>query len=196
MNISNAVRILDDSELLQGWQSRNKLQSDAFFTAAYDDIYRIVENLRRYHAPARTLLHSAGTTELTHEAILKLNRWRQDETPLSQRKDFLDYVRCSVWHLLFAKNEYQQAREHLKADYYLSQNSKTQSFSPNFQLNHDLQAALKSLKERHPKEAQAFEYKHFSACSNREIAEVLEISERTVNSRIKFATDHLRMLLA
>ncbi|MGF1723108.1 ECF-type sigma factor [Photobacterium nomapromontoriensis] len=187
---------LDTEHLFQGWQSRDKSQSDAFFTAAYRDIYTIVENLRRQQDPSKTLLRHASTTELTHEAIVKLNRWRHDETPITQRKEFIDYVRCSVWHLLFAdQDQYQQRLSHKERYFALQQENERESL-PDYFLNHDLHNALLSLRDRYPNEAEVFEYKHFSDIGNSAIAEILNVSERTVNNRLLFATNYLRKKLA
>lgn len=186
----------DATQLLEGWRSRDKKAEQLFFAAAYEDIKAIVRRLREKNDPSKTILCDASVTELSHEAILKLNRWRNDETPFTHRKEFIEYVRRSVWHLLFADPGEMAKRQEYKLAY-LSQLNDTQddSITPDMSQSHDLHKALLELRNRYPEQAEVFEYKHFAAVTNKEIATLLKVSERTVNNRLQFATHFLKKSL-
>ncbi|MDD1783377.1 hypothetical protein LRP49_19585 [Enterovibrio sp. ZSDZ35] len=187
---------IDATEILNGWQSRDKEKSNDFFVAAYQDIYSIVKSMLDKKQPHGTLFSQSSATELTHEAILKLNKWRNDETPFTQRKEFVDYVRCSVWHLLFADHENSQQKEEGKKEYADVEQLKAVAHLPDYSLSRDLYLVLTTLRSRYPEQADAFEYKHFAAVSNKQIAMLQNVSERTVNNRLLFATNYLRKALA
>ncbi|PKF50010.1 ECF-type sigma factor [Enterovibrio nigricans] len=190
------LECIDATEILNGWQSRDKSKSNDFFVAAYQDIYSIVQAMLEKKQPHGTLFSQSTATELTHEAILKLNKWRNDETPFTHRKEFVDYVRCSVWHLLFADHESSQQKEHKKKDYADVEQLKAVTHLPDYSLSRDLYVVLTTLRSRYPEQADAFEYKHFAAASNKDIALMQNVSERTVNNRLLFATNYLRKALS
>lgn len=59
----------------------------------------------------------------------------------------------------------------------------------------DLHEALKELADLEPEQAEAIELSHFGGCTNKEIAELLDLSERTVNNRLRMAREWLRKKL-
>ncbi|KXI22256.1 ECF-type sigma factor [Photobacterium sanguinicancri] len=184
------------TEILAGWQSRDKEKSNAFFITAYQDIYSIIQGLLDKNKPVETIFIQASATELTHEAIVKLNKWRNDETPFTHRKEFVDYVRRSVWHLLFSEHEAKQIKDDKKKDYADIEQLRSTVHIPDLSLSRDLYLVLNKLRERYPSQADAFEYKHFSASTNKEIAMLQNVTERTVNNRLLFATNYLRKALS
>ncbi|KMV29878.1 hypothetical protein AB733_15410 [Photobacterium swingsii] len=184
------------TELLAGWQSRDKEKTNDFFTTAYQDIYSIIQGLLDKNKPVETIFIQASATELTHEAIIKLNKWRKDETPFTHRKEFIDYVRRSVWHLLFSEHESQQNKQDIKKNYADIEQLRSTVHLPDLSLSHDLYLVLSKLRDRYPSQAEAFEYKHFSASTNKEIAQLQNVTERTVNNRLLFATNYLRKALS
>ncbi|QDE31295.1 hypothetical protein FH971_10080 [Shewanella polaris] len=192
-----SIRELNNAtELLVGWQNRDKHQSEEFLTYAYQDIRAIVEKYLSKHQPNETILHDASITELANESVVKLHRWRNDEQPFESRQHFFDYVRVSVWHLLFGKPhkslvEHQQA----KYDFLHSQLLDSEIVLPNWTESLALSSALELLQQSHPRQAEVFELKNFAMVSHQQIADMLALSSRTVDNDLKFATVWLRAKL-
>ncbi|NKF49044.1 sigma-70 family RNA polymerase sigma factor [Shewanella sp. WXL01] len=185
------------TELLQGWQSRDKSQSAEFLTYAYQDIRAIVERYLSQHQPNQTLLHDASITELASESVVKLHRWRNDEQPFASRQEFFDYVRVSVWHLLFGKPHQSMVnKQQAKHEFLHQQLDETEVELPNWTENLNLSAALELLQQAHPRQAEVFELKHFAMVSHQQVADMLELSPRTVDNDLKFATVWLRAKLS
>ncbi|MDO6774822.1 ECF-type sigma factor [Shewanella sp. 3_MG-2023] len=192
-----SIRELSNAtELLVGWQNRDKHQSKEFLTYAYQDIRLIVEKYLSQHRPNETLLHDASITELANESVVKLHRWRNDEQPFENRKDFFDYVRVSVWHLLFGKPHQSLVNQHkAKQEYLHSQLMDSEVLLPNWTENLSLSSALELLQQFHPRQADVFELKNFAMVSHQQVADMLGLSPRTVDNDLKFATVWLRAKL-
>ncbi|MGX9463003.1 sigma-70 family RNA polymerase sigma factor [Shewanella sp. A14] len=184
------------TELLVGWQNRDKHQSEEFLTYAYQDIRAIVEKYLSQHRPNETILHDASVTELANESVVKLHRWRNDEQPFENRQHFFDYVRVSVWHLLFGK-PHQSVVNHQQAKHKFlhSQLNDAEMMLPNWTENLALSSALELLQLSHPRQADVFELKNFAMVSHQQIADMLGLSSRTVDNDLKFATVWLRAKL-
>lgn len=185
------------TELLVGWQNRDKDKSNEFLTYAYQDIRAIVEKYLRHHRPNETMLHDGSITELASESVVKLHRWRNDEQPFESRQEFFDYVRVSVWHLLFGKPHQSLVnRQKAKSEYLHSQLTDTDELLPNWTENLMLSSALEQLQSAYPRQADVFELKNFAMVSHQQIADMLTLSPRTVDSDLKFATVWLRAKLS
>ncbi len=198
--LENKVSLYDiehATRLLMGWQSRDKDASQELFHHVYDDIKAVIANLMRTQRPTDTLLRESSVTELANESIVKLHRWRHDETPMESRRDFFEYVRVSVWHLLFGKPHHcldkvstseqllEQVQEAIPAE-----------FSSQHELNRDLYIALEEMRSRYPRQFEVFELKHFSTASITEIADLKGVSKRTVDNDLKFAQVWLQKKLS
>lgn len=193
-----SIKELDNAtELLIGWQNRDKSKSKEFLEHAYHDIRAIVAKYLQKQQPNETILHNASVTELASESIVKLHRWRNDELPFENRKEFFEYIRVSVWHLLFGKphqsliNQQQSKREFLQAEI-----TQAVGHQPNWDENIDLFNTLELLQESYPRQSDVFELKNFAMISHQQIADMLSISTRTVDSDLKFSVVWLRSKLA
>lgn len=193
-----SIRELDNAtELLIGWQCRDKHKSQEFLEYAYHDIRIIVAQYLSKKQPNETILYDASVTELASESVVKLHRWRNDEQPFESRHDFFDYIRVSVWHLLFGKphqsfvNKQQSKREFLQSEI-----TQIVGHQPSWDENVDLSKALEMLQENHPRQADVFELKYFAMVSIQQIADMLSISTRTVDNDLKFSTVWLRSKLS
>lgn len=193
-----SIKELDNAtELLIGWQNRDKKKSKEFLEYAYQDIRSIVAKFLTDQKPNETILQDASITELASESVIKLHRWRNDEQPIEGRKDFFDYIRISVWHLLFGTphqsllNHQQSKREFLQSEI-----TQTIGHQPSWDNNLDLSKALELLQESHPRQSDVFELKHFAMVSQQQIADMLSISTRTVDNDLKFATTWLKSKLS
>jgi len=192
-----SIRELSNAtELLVGWQNRDKHQSEEFLTYAYQDIRSIVEKYLSQHRPNETILHDASITELANESVVKLHRWRNDEQPFENRQDFFDYVRVSVWHLLFGKPHQSLVNQQkAKQEYLHSQLMDSEVSLPNWTENISLSSALELLQHSHPRQADVFELKNFAMVTHQQVADMLGLSPRTVDNDLKFATVWLRAKL-
>nr|WP_283104080.1 ECF-type sigma factor [Shewanella gelidimarina] len=193
-----SIRELNNAtELLVGWQNRDKDQSEEFLTYAYQDIRAIVGKYLSQHRPNETILHGASITELASESVVKLHRWRNDELPFENRQDFFDYVRVSVWHLLFGKPHQSLInKQKAKYEFLNSQLSDSDVLLPNWTENLALASVLEQLQQTYPRQAEVFELKNFAIVSHQQIADILGLSPRTVDSDLKFATVWLRAKLS
>lgn len=184
------------TELLVGWQNRDTAMSKEFLTFAYQDIRTIVERYLHHHRPHETLLYEASVTELSNESVIKLHRWRNDEQPFEHRQEFFEYVRVSVWHLLFGKPHQSLInKQNAKSNYLGYQLEGSDEILPNWTENLTLSDALEQLQLAYPRQADVFELKNFAMVSHRQIADMLSLSPRTVDSDLKFATVWLRTKL-
>ncbi|OLQ90564.1 hypothetical protein BIY22_06105 [Vibrio panuliri] len=196
-NIVSLYDIEHATKLLMGWQSRDKDASQELFHHVYDDIKAVIANLMQTQRPTDTLLRESSVTELANESIVKLHRWRHDEAPMESRRDFFEYVRVSVWHLLFGKAHHNlvmlssseqlldQLEEAIPAE-----------FTSQHELNRDLYIALEEMRARYPRQFEVFELKHFSTASITDIAELKGVSKRTVDNDLKFAQVWLQKKLS
>ncbi|CAH0526223.1 sigma-70 family RNA polymerase sigma factor [Vibrio hippocampi] len=192
-----SIKDLDDAtQLLLAWQSRDQQKSKEFLSYAYQDIRNIVSKYKQQHSPNETLLHDASITELASEAFVKLHRWRNDEQPFENRKQFFDYVRVSVWHLLFGQpHQAMVNRQQAKKSYLKQQMTELVGHQQQWDQNMDLSKALELLQQKYPLQSEVFELKHFAMVSQAQIAEILEISPRTVDNYLRFSTVWLRTKL-
>ncbi|WP_022942469.1 ECF-type sigma factor [Psychromonas hadalis] len=189
-NVDNAT------ELLIGWQNRDKSKSTEFLEYAYQDIRAIVGKYLQQQSPNETILHDASVTELSNECIVKLHRWRNDEQPFESRQEFSDYVRVSVWHLLFGKPHQSFVnKQQLKRDFLQSEITQVIGYQPNWDQNVDLLNTLELLQENHSRQSEVFELKYFAMVSHQQIADMLSLSPRTVDNDLKFALVWLRSKL-
>ncbi len=192
-----SIKNLDNAtELLIGWQNRDKNKSSEFLEHAYQDIRTIIGKYLDKQTPNETILQDASVTELANECIVKLHYWRNDDQPFAGRKEFFDYVRVSVWHLLFGKPHSSLVKkQQSKRDFFQSEITQVIGHQPNWDQNLDLLKALELLQENHPRQSEVFELKHFAVVSHHQIADMLSLSPRTVDNDLKFATVWLRSKL-
>ena len=192
-----SIKELDNAtELLIGWQNRDASKSKEFLEYAYQDIRAIVAKYLQKKQPNETILHDASITELASESIIKLHRWRNDELPFESRHDFFDYIRVSVWHLLFGKPHQSFVnKQQSKREYLASEITQVTGHQPNWDESIDLVNALDLLRENHPRQSEVFELKNFAMISHQQIADMLSISTRTADNDLKFAVTWLRAKL-
>ncbi|MBW8191950.1 hypothetical protein K0504_12965 [Neiella marina] len=186
------------TQLLLRWQSRDKNASKELIEHAYQDVRSIISRLIQSRRPTETLLQDSSVTELANESIVKLYKWRNDETPIENRREFFEYVRISVWHLLFGKPHHQVALENENKQAALRefQQLLPQALNYQFESNHDLYCALEELRQHYPRQFQVFEFKHFAFVANYQIADLLDISPRTVDNDVRFAAAWLKKRLS
>ena len=192
-----SIKELDNAtELLLGWQNRDETKSKEFLECAYQDIRAIVTKYLKKNRPNETILYDASVTELANESVVKLHRWRNDELPFESRHDFFDYIRVSVWHLLFGKpHQSFLNKQKLKEEFIQSDITLMVEHLPNWDENIDLLNSMELLRDNHPRQSDVFELKNFAMVSHNQIADMLSISTRTVDNDLKFATTWLRSKL-
>lgn len=193
-----SIKDLDNAtELLLGWQDRDLTKSKEFLEYAYQDIRAIVAKYLKNNQPNETILYDASVTELANESVVKLHRWRNDEMPFESRHEFFDYIRVSVWHLLFGKpHQSFLNKQQLKQEFFQSDITLFKEHLPNWDVNIDLLNTLELLRESHPRQSDVFELKNFAMLSHQQIADMLSISTRTADNDLKFSIVWLRSKLA
>jgi len=154
-----SIKNLDNAtELLIGWQNRDKTKSSDFLEHAYQGIRAIITKYLDKKSPNEIILQYVSVTELTNECLVKLHYWRNDEQPFEGRKKFFDYVRVSVWHLLFGKPPPSLVKKQLSKREFLQQDiTQVVDSLPNCVQSIDLLKTLKLLKENNPKQSEIFE---------------------------------------
>lgn len=165
----------DITVLLDSARRGDAQAADQAYRLLYDDLRRVARSRLRPHQ-TMTLL---GTTSLVHETYLRMVG--TDAPPVENRRHFFAYASKVMRSVIV---DYARARaaerrggtaEHLALDTLLS----SQIAAPeNDALRvHD---ALAVLEQADPRLAQVAEMRFFGGLTEAEIAEALELSERTV----------------
>ena len=162
------------TQILQDWNGGNKAAKEQLLPFVYDELKR---QARRLMSKER-VNHTLQPTALVHEAFMKLSE--QSGVDWQNRSHFYGYASRMMRQILV-----DHARLHAAA----KRGSKPIHFSiddvqipveerANSILN--LNEALKKLEAFDGQQAKLVEMKFFGGMSNQEIAETLDISERTV----------------
>ncbi|MEK7724566.1 MAG: sigma-70 family RNA polymerase sigma factor [Acidobacteriota bacterium] len=177
------------TQLLAEWGGGNQSALESLIPLVYDELHRIAKRYMRQQSSG----HTFQTTELIHEAYLKLAK--QDEQSWQNRAHFFGVAA--------------QAMRHILVDYARSKQSKKrggwqkvtleESIAVSIQRSEEmlnLDEALKRLEILDERKSQVVELKYFGGLTNEEIAEVLKISPETVKRDWKFSRTWLLRELA
>ena len=162
------------TDLLGRMQGGDAGARDALFAVAYAELHGLAQ-ARLRHGGRNTLL---DTTGLVHESYLRFSR--AGELRAEDRRAFFAYASRVMRSVIL--NSVRE-RVALKRD---SHQSSEASSPPAANLPGDEQTvldvheALKDLEQADPRLAQVAEMRYFGGYSEKEIAETLEITERTV----------------
>jgi len=177
--------------LLSRTRAGDRAARDALFAAAYPELRRL----------AHARLHGAGpdtvldTTALVHESYLRLVQ--AGELALEDRRAFFGYASC-VMRSVIVDSARARLAERRGGD------------APRMTLSTDLEPArvqdeaaivrvheaLEALEQSDERAARMVEMRYFGGYTDREIAEALEVNERTVQRDWEKARMLLRALLA
>jgi RNA polymerase sigma factor (TIGR02999 family) len=163
------------TDLLGRIQGGDAEARDALFAAAYAELHRLAQGRLR-HGGRNTLL---DTTGLVHESYLRFAR--AGELRAEDRRAFFAYASQVMRSVIL-----NSVRERLTLKRGGDPQSPEASGTPAGDLPGDEQTvldvheALKDLQKADPRLAQVAEMRYFGGYSEKEIAETLEITERTV----------------
>lgn len=171
----------DATQILHEWSTGDKAAAEKLMPLVYEELRRLAQNYLRNERADHTL----QATALVHEAYLRLI----DQTRVSwqNRAHF-----CGVAAQLMRRILLQYARAHAAAK--RGGGMEKVCLDETRELSHDsapdliaLDDALKSLALAHPRESEVVELKFFGGLEMKEIAEVLNVSAKTVARDWSFA---------
>jgi RNA polymerase sigma factor (TIGR02999 family) len=162
------------TDLLGRMQGGDAAARDALFAVAYAELHGLAQ-ARLRHGGRNTLL---DTTGLVHESYLRFSR--AGELRAEDRRAFFAYASRVMRSVIL--NSVRE-RVALKRDGHQSAGASSPSASNllgDEQTVLEVHEALKDLEQADPRLAQVAEMRYFGGYSEKEIAETLEITERTV----------------
>jgi len=171
---SDAGRTHDVTELLQRLRAGDADARERLFPLVYEELRQVARRALRRERPDHTL----RATELVHEAYLKLGA---AEGPWQDRAHFLGVAARAMRQILVdhARRRLSGKRGGGVIATTLEDVGADNGLPPEELMA--LDAALDRLEQRDPRLRALVEYRFFGGLSDREIAEVLQVSERTVN---------------
>ena len=171
----------DVTQILQDWSAGDRSAAEKLMPLVYQELRRLAQNYLRGERPDHTL----QATALVHEAYLRLVD--QNRVTWQGRAHF-----CGVAAQLMRRILMQHARAHHAAKrgggmqkLYLDETRELAQERPPDLIA--LDDALKTLAQAHPRESEVVEMKFFGGLEAKEIAEVLNVSEKTVARDWSFA---------
>lgn len=178
------------TQLLIQWRGGDGSAMNALFSQVYDELQVMARQQLARMRPGQTL----NTTALIHEAYLKLVN--QDEVTLQDRKHFFGVTATAMRHILvdYVRNRHAQKRgggAHVT--------SLTGVHLPVVTRDEDLitlDQALTELGKLNERLVQVVEMRFFSGMTIEEIAELFDISPRTVRRDWRKARAFLHQALS
>jgi RNA polymerase sigma-70 factor, ECF subfamily len=178
------------TELLQAWRGGDGKAEERLLGLVYAELRRIA----RRHLAREEPGHTLQTTALVHEAYLRL--LGQKGVDWHDRAHFFALASTMMRRVLVdsARARLAGKRAHHETPLSVATGLPTADGREVELL--DLDRALDLLAREHPRAARIVEMRFFAGLENREIAAVLELSERTVERDWSFARAWLRRELS
>jgi RNA polymerase sigma factor (TIGR02999 family) len=171
--------------LLVDWSKGDRQALEQLMPLVYDELRRMAHN----HLRRQPLNHTFQTTELIHEAYLKLAK--NDAPDWQNRAHFFGVAAKAMRHILvdYARSKQSQKRGGLQERVSLLDNTAVVGGRSAELLA--LDDSLKELELLDERKSRVVELKFFGGLSMAEIAEVLKVSEETVKRDWRFARNWL-----
>jgi RNA polymerase sigma factor (TIGR02999 family) len=172
------------SILLAEWSKGDKSALERLMPLVYDELHQMAHGYMRRQPPG----HTFQTTELIHEAYLKLAKGDQD---FRNRAHFFGVAAKAMRHILvdYARSKQSEKRGGGRERIELSDNTAVAYGRARQLLSMD--EALKTLESLDERKCRVVELRFFGGLTNEEIAKVLEISSETVKRDWRFARNWL-----
>jgi RNA polymerase sigma factor (TIGR02999 family) len=169
------------SRLLFDWSSGNHFALEELFPLVYDELRQIA---RRYMRRQR-LGHTFQTTELIHEAYLKIAR--QDDINWQNRAHFFGVAAQAMRHILvdYARSKQSQKRGGIHQQITLDETALISKDNSGELVS--LNETLEKLGKLDERKFRVVGMKFFGGLSIEEIAEVLKISPKTLKRDWQFS---------
>jgi len=169
------------TELLLQWRSGDKTALDKLTPLVYNELRRLAHGYLKQERPGHTL----QTTALVHEAYLRLVE--QQDIRWQNRAHFFAVSAQVMRHVLVDYARKRRSRKRggdaqrvsLEEGAIVSQERASELV--------ELDDALQRLAESHPRCSRLVELRYFAGLNNQDAAEVLKISEATVERDWRFA---------
>lgn len=176
--------------LLVDWSKGDELALEQLMPLVYDELRRMARSYMRRQPSG----HTFQTTELIHEAYLKLAR--QDERNWQNRAHFFGVAAKAMRHILV---DYARSKQSLKRGGWQERVSLADNMAASSDQSKELVAlddALTNLAALDERKSRVVELKYFGGLSIEEIAEILKVSPETVKRDWRFARTWLLRELA
>lgn len=187
------MQIVDSHQitlLLADWSKGDEMALEQLMPLVYDELRRMARGYLRHQSSG----HTFQTTELIHEAYLKLAK--NDGKTWHNRAHFFGVAAKAMRHILvdYARSKQSQKRGGQAEKITLEENLVAST-------NHSqeiiaLDEALKQLEALDERKVRVVEMKFFGGLTTEEITEVLKVSPETVKRDWKFARTWLLRELA
>ncbi len=169
------------TQLLIQWSEGNNLALEELMPLVYNELRMIA----RRHMSGQNSGHTFQTTELIHEAYLKLAK--NDKHDWQNRSHFFGVAAQAMRHILvdYARSKSREKRGGWQQKVTLDEALKVEN-----QKSVDIIAldeALKKLSELEDRKSKVVELKYFGGMTFEEIAKVLDISRKTAQRDWRFA---------
>ncbi len=176
--------------LLGDWGKGDEFALEQLMPLVYEEL----RQMARRHMRRQPSGHTFQTTELIHEAYLKIAG--QDEHKWQNRAHFFGVAAQAMGHILvdYARSKQSQKRGGWQERVTLADDAAISSSNSSEIVA--LDEALKNLERIDERRSRVVELKFFSGLKVEEIAEVLKISPETVNRDWQFARTWLLRELA
>jgi RNA polymerase sigma factor (TIGR02999 family) len=162
------------TDLLGRMQGGDAAARDALFAAAYAELHRLAQGRLR-HGGRHTLL---DTTGLVHESYLRFAG--AGELRAEDRRAFFAYASQVMRSVVLNSVRERIALKRGGGDAQPAPAAAASALGGDEQTVLDVHEALKDLEQADPRLARVAEMRYFGGYSEREIAETLEVTERTV----------------
>ena len=176
--------------LLDDWSKGDELALEQLMPLVYEEL----REMARRHMRRQPSGHTFQTTELIHEAYLKIAK--NDGQNWQNRAHFFGVAAQAMRHILvdYARSKQSQKRGGLLEKVTLAENIAV-SADQSKQIV-ALDEALNNLAALDQRKSRVVELKYFGGLKDEEIAEVLKISTETVTRDWRFARNWLSVELA
>ncbi len=174
----------DVTRLLQNWSAGHPQASEQLLSLIYDDLRRIARGyMRRERAD-----HTLQPTALVHEAYLRLTRG--EPIDWQGRAHFFGLAARAMRRVLVNHARDRQRLKREGGEIVLSLDDAGEIGQTAGKTDVDilgLDDALERLAVDYPRQGQVVEFRFFAGMESRDIAEVLQVSEKTVLRDWQFA---------
>ncbi|HEY0460668.1 MAG TPA: sigma-70 family RNA polymerase sigma factor [Pyrinomonadaceae bacterium] len=169
------------TRLLVEWGNGNQTALENLMPLVYDELRRMARRFMRRQSAG----HTFQTTELIHEAYLKIAK--SSEQNWQNRAHFFGVAAQAMRHILV---DYARSKHSRKRGGWQEKVTLDDSFAVSSQNSDEvilLDDAMKELAALDNRKAQVVELKYFGGLTTEEIAEVLKISPETVKRDWRFS---------
>lgn len=169
------------TQLLIQWSDGNEIALSELMPLVYDELRRIAKS----HISVKNRSHTFETTELIHEAYLKVVG--QDKQNWQNRAHFFGVAAQAMRHIMvdYARSKQTKKRGGLARDVTLEENAVFSTERSDEIVA--LDEALKTLAKLDERKCRVVELKFFGGLTVKEISEVMKVSTKTIKRDWRFA---------